>query len=370
MIFFVAPHEQIFPMEDFLRGDESGALRDRIRVLTYEEVFARRALPVGAYIFSAIDQLTPTGAVLVARCRHELARAAQGIALLNDPLAVRRRGELLHAAFETGRNLFRVTRADGFTLRHRYPVFVRCEREHTGSLTPLLWSRWRLNLALLAACARGYRLRDLLVVEYCHTADAGGIFRKYSAYIVGDRIVPRSLIQSREWVTKDHDRLFTEEAAREEFDYVTTNPHEAWLRETFRLARAEYGRVDYGVLDGRPQVWEVNLNPTIGRRAYAHAHAPAHAPADSRRTESQRTDSQRALVGPARAHFYRSFRAALERLDCGENPRRAVQVSVSAADDARLESERRTRARVLSRQTAVSRLLHPPLRLLKRAIRR
>ena len=48
MIFFVAPHEQTFPMEDFVQGNESGALRDRIRVLTYEEIFARRALPVGA----------------------------------------------------------------------------------------------------------------------------------------------------------------------------------------------------------------------------------------------------------------------------------------------------------------------------------
>jgi hypothetical protein len=357
MIFFVAPHEQTFPMEDFLQGNESGALRDRIRVQTYEGIFARRELPVGPYIFSAIDQLTPTATEVVARCRDELARAAPGIALLNDPRAVRRRGDLLRTAFETGRNLFRVTRAGSFVGRRRYPVFVRCEREHTGSLTPLLWSRWRLDLALLATCARGYRLRDLLVVEYCHTADDAGIFRKYSAYVVGDRIVPRSLVLSRDWVTKDHDRLFTAEAAREEFDYVTANPHEAWLRETFRLARAEYGRVDYGVLDGRPQLWEVNLNPTIGRRARAA-------------TDSQRTESQRTLVGPARAHFYRYFRSALETLDSGEDPRRTIPVPISPSDGGRLESERRTRARILSRQTAVSRVLHPPLQLLKRAIRR
>jgi hypothetical protein len=357
MIFFVAPHGQTFPMEDFLHGDESGALRDRVRVLTYEEIFARRALPVGAYIFSAIDQLMPTATELVARCRSELARVAPGIVLLNDPLAVRRRGALLHAAFETGRNQFRVTRAGAFVRRHRFPVFVRCEREHTGSLTPLLWSRWRLDSALLAACARGYRLRDLLVVEYCHTADQAGIFRKYSAYVVGDRVVPRSLVLSREWVTKDHDRLFTAEAAHEEFAYVTTNPHEGWLRETFRLARTAYGRVDYGVLDGRPQLWEVNLNPTIGRRA--------RAPADSHRTESQRKP-----LAPARTHFYLSFRSALESLDGSEDPQRTIPVPISASEGDRLESEQRTLARILSRQTAVSQLLRPPVRLLKRAFRR
>jgi hypothetical protein len=357
MIFFVAPHGQTFPIEDFLSGNESGALRDRISVLTYEEIFARRALPVGAYIFSAIDQLMPTAAELVARCRSELARAAPGVRLINDPLTVRRRGDLLHAAFETGRNQFRVTRARGFLRRHGFPVFVRCEREHTGSLTPLLWSRWRLDLALFTACARGYRLRDLLVVEYCHTADEAGIFRKYSAYVVGDRIIPRSLIQSREWVTKDGDRVFTAEAAREELDYVTSNPHEDWLIHTFRLARAEYGRVDYGVFDGRPQLWEVNLNPTIGRRARAAE-------------GSQRTESQRTLVAPARKHFYRYFRSALETLDSGEDPRRTIPVPISASENARLESEQRTLARILSRRTAVSQMLRPPLRLLKRAIRR
>ena len=41
----------------------------------------------------------------------------------------------------------------------------------------------------------------------------------------------------------------------------------AWLRRVFAVAGVDYGRVDYGVLDGVPQVWEINLNPTIGRPA-------------------------------------------------------------------------------------------------------
>jgi hypothetical protein len=39
--------------------------------------------------------------------------------------------------------------------------------------------------------------------------------------------------------------------------------HEASLREIFRLARIEYGRMDYALLGGRLQVWEINTNPTI-----------------------------------------------------------------------------------------------------------
>lgn len=49
----------------------------------------------------------------------------------------------------------------------------------------------------------------------------------------------------------------------EEHDYVEKNPHEGRLREVFRLARIDYGRMDYGMLDGQVQVWEINTNPTI-----------------------------------------------------------------------------------------------------------
>jgi hypothetical protein len=53
--------------------------------------------------------------------------------------------------------------------------------------------------------------------------------------------------------------------AREELDYVRDNPHEAELREIFRIANIDYGRIDYALLDGRVQTWEINNNPTIGR---------------------------------------------------------------------------------------------------------
>jgi hypothetical protein len=52
----------------------------------------------------------------------------------------------------------------------------------------------------------------------------------------------------------------------EQIRYLESNPHEKQLMEIFRLARIEWGRIDYSLLDGRIQVWEINTNPHIIRR--------------------------------------------------------------------------------------------------------
>ena len=31
----------------------------------------------------------------------------------------------------------------------------------------------------------------------------------------------------------------------------------------FAIARIDYGRIDYGIVGGRPQVYEINTNPTV-----------------------------------------------------------------------------------------------------------
>lgn len=61
----------------------------------------------------------------------------------------------------------------------KFPVFLRPESEHTGSLTRILYTRRDLVEELARALMRGYRLRDVIIVEYCDTADASGIFRLY-----------------------------------------------------------------------------------------------------------------------------------------------------------------------------------------------
>ena len=62
-------------------------------------------------------------------------------------------------------------------------------------------------------------------------------------------------------ITKSHGRVIDAATAREEIEYLQSNPHAKWLRESLASAKISYGRIDYGLRDSKPQVWEINTNP-------------------------------------------------------------------------------------------------------------
>ena len=110
--------------------------------------------------------------------------------------------------------------------------------------------------------SKGVPRGDLLAVEYCETADAEGVYRKYSAFRVGDRLLARHALFSRKWVVKLADETH-DQWVEEERQYLTAHPHAEELRKVYDLANIDYGRVDYSLLNGRIQVWEINTNPNI-----------------------------------------------------------------------------------------------------------
>jgi hypothetical protein len=350
VIFFVAPADGMWGMTEYLE-QSGGPLCQRLATITYEELVASGQLSLGTYVFGGIDQLTPTETEIVSRCCEELTRVSPEIRLLNRPTEVLPRYGLLEACFERGRNTFRVVRASEFHRCRDFPVFVRADREHTGSLTPLLHNRRQLAVALALIVLRGYRLRDLIVVEYCHTADSSGVFRLYCAAVVGDRIVPQALVHHRGWVTKWRGRILDPDTASEQLAYVERNPHAEWLRETCALAGTGYGLVNYGVKDGVPQVWEINTNPTIVRRT---------------RAPSTMTPEQWAMVTPAQECFLQRFRAAWEAIDTDLDPHCRIRIVVSPRQQRRLRAERRLRRRLQARRTAVSCAAYGPRWLLRR----
>ena len=223
---------------------------------------ARWGLPIGTYIFAGLDRLSPEETRRAAFVWRILAESHRGRCLLNHPTRSMRRYELLHNLYERGINAFNAYRVTEGRWPERYPVFLRHENDHEGPITPLLMSRHELLDAIRAFERTDDRREELLIVEFSDTADARGIYRKYGAFIVGDRIFPKSLQFSRCWVQKSAD-LRDPDLLREEVQYVEHNPHEQMLRKIFALARIQYGRMDYVILDGRVQVWEINTNPTI-----------------------------------------------------------------------------------------------------------
>lgn len=346
MIVYVAPRAGTFGLGEYLEG-EGLAERHRVLVLAYEDVLGCGEFPLGNYIFSALEQLTPTETALVVRAREALAQAMPGALLLNDPLRAVHRYELLAKAYESGRNGFRVSRVTDFDRRHRFPVFLRSEREHTGSLTPLLHSQREVDREILMAWLRGFRLRDLLVVEYCDTSDADGVFRKYSAMIVGDRIIPRNICHNRNWITKfDAGRLLNAAYVTENSKFLDQDPHQLWLRESFALAGAEFGRIDYGVLNGKPQIWEINFNPTVGGGGADDAPEGG-------------TTEMHALITRARLRFVEHFNAALAAIDSGADPAQRVRIPISDSERDQMAREKKLAARIHTRRTVVGQLARP-----------
>lgn len=263
MIHFLVPAAQERGINDYL--DVFGApLRKEFRILHYEDLADQKEFPPGTYVLSALDQLNEANTKLVSEIHRQL-KDFSGIRFLNNPTKTLQRFDLLTELNRKGMNEFRAVRAGSARNDLRFPVFVRNERLHEGALSPLLNSEREIRHAIGRALVQGHMLKDLLIVEFCDTANEKGYYYKYAAFVVGKKVIPRSLNYGREWMLKHSQTEFTMPMVQEELEYVSQNPHEQQLSEIFELANVEYGRIDYAIKNGRVQTWEINLNPTIGR---------------------------------------------------------------------------------------------------------
>jgi hypothetical protein len=355
VIHFVTPRANAFGLFNYIE-DHNPSLADRVRPMSYEALAACHALPAGSWVFAAFDQLTPTEIEMVRGLRTVLAEGMSQATLLNDPERVLLRAPLLEMLHATGRNEFRATHASRDLSGLRYPVFVREANEHSGSLTQPLPDRNRLMRALTRLRLKGHQLDDLLVVEFCDTADERGLYAKYSAFVVGRRVVPRSVTFSTDWVTKHGGVVLNDELIAFEYDYVDRSPHEAWLADTFALAGIQYGRIDYAMRAGRPQVWEINLNATVAR-------------GPDRKPSTPEQEWAREARRPAREIFNAKFRDAWAAIDCDAEG--AVPWRIDDAMRRRIAAERRARDRRRRRITKREALLRrlAPIRMLARMLR-
>jgi hypothetical protein len=337
------------------RQNRGRAIADRFQMHLYEKVGRTVRVPGGAQIFSALDQLSERQRTVVAAIWDAHARAVPDAARLNDPRRVLLRFQLLRRLHEQGVNAYRVFRATDLNKVDRFPVFVRHMHDHSGPRTRLLGTRRDVIRALCGLRLRGYRLRDLMIVEFCDTSRRDGLFRKFAAFKVGNTIIPCHLFVSRHWCVKSIRNEPTEGRLREANKFIEENPHIEWLRRVFSAGGIDYGRVDYGMLDGVPQVWEINLNPTIGR------------PTGWRRS-SELAENMTSLRDSQREAFHERLRAAFVALDVGHNVS-DVTMTIDESLVQRLEVDAaadRRRARVLTRLSGLRH--HPQLGLPTRAV--
>jgi hypothetical protein len=260
VIAYLVTGTHSYTMTWYLRTWGIGLAR-RIKVLEYEHLPPVQEVKATTWIFSDLDRLSAEEIDDVSDLWARLSRADPPVQLLNDPRRVLGRYELLRRLHDRGINTFRPYRLSELPRTPRFPVFLREEGQHVGALSGLVTTSEALDQVVSIALAEGYQEDALLIVEFCDTSDETGTYRKFGAFCVGGRIVPRHLIVSRDWQVKvELDRVDSRKL-EEERSFLTENPHAATLRNCFRLANIDYGRIDYSLHDGKPQVWEINTNP-------------------------------------------------------------------------------------------------------------
>lgn len=259
MIHYLSTAQHAYTLRTFLASWGHG-LRRRIRPLSYETALAGHRVPAGAYLFSDLERLTPQQSEQAFALRAALQRA--GWPVLNHPTAALRRYEMLRRLHAAGINPFNVYRLVDDPAPQRWPVFLRAENEHSGAQSGLLNDADELAAAVRQWQADGRAREHALVVEFCDTRDADGLYRKYSVLRFGDRLIPRHLFFGPAWMLKVGRNLTPEHVAIEA-EFLATHPHAQAVRAVFDLARIEYGRIDYSVRDGGIVVWEINTNPHL-----------------------------------------------------------------------------------------------------------
>ncbi|CDX51094.1 conserved hypothetical protein [Mesorhizobium plurifarium] len=284
-IYYLCTQRHAYTIGVFL-GYYRHGLDDFLRIIPYEKIDRLGRLPTGNFIFTDFERLSAAQLQAASELCHRISAQDPAALMLNNPAKVPNRFDLLKRLKAAGLNTFDVHRLDDFRAVQRFPVFVRWESRHDPPLTGLLESAGALDAAIAALPPKIRRDPDLMIVEYGAAASSDGRFRKYSAYRVGPTIYPQHCFINENWYIKFPSTRFTEADRAESRTYVAENPHASQIERVFDLAGIDYGRIDYGIVDGRIQTFEINNNPTVlarppnwdatvnySRYAEMHAHA-------------------------------------------------------------------------------------------------
>lgn len=236
-------------------GDPPGT---RLKVLFYDDLPGRMFLPTGTYVFSDLERLGDAGLELAAAVWHQLGDNGSS-RRINDPRRVPRRQDLLSRLSDSGQNRFRVFSVSADLAPLRYPASVESIGGAGAGLRESVHDAAELRRAVWKGLLLGYPKRELLAIERHDAGDRGGVFRRYTADFIGDRVLARALRHSLNPQFKGDD-LCDRRFRREREAFLATNPHHEQLRKILRDSCVEFGSVDYGLAGDQIQVWELRCN--------------------------------------------------------------------------------------------------------------
>jgi hypothetical protein len=258
MLVFVTTAEHAYTHEQVVQA----AMDLEIRVISYETLLAQRLPAHATYVFTDMDRLSWADLRRAARCFRGL--RARGMAVLNDPAKSRSRAGLLRALNSAGINSFNAYRIEEGREPERWPVFLRTEGSHSYPTSDLLHSPAELSAAISRTVERGTPLSTLIVIEYAAQPVRPRLFRKLALFRIGHSSVAHTCVHDDRWLVKyGRKGIAPPELYADELRIVTQNPYWPELRRAFEIAGLDYGRVDFGLVDGKVQVYEINSNPNV-----------------------------------------------------------------------------------------------------------
>lgn len=234
----------------------------QVLIATYDEMLSATEVPVATYIFTDLDRL-PTWRLQVAAELYRNLRKA-GVRVLNDPTLILSRYGLLRKLYRLGINDFDAYRIEEEVMPARWPVFLRAEGDHRKPLSGLLNNPDEVQEAIAAAIAKGAPLTAMLLVEFAAEPVRPGLYRKLSIFRIGDTYFAANCVHEDNWLVKYGTKgIAPPELYEDELRIVRDNPFEALLKPAFEAAGIEYGRVDFGIVGGKVQIYEINSNPKV-----------------------------------------------------------------------------------------------------------
>lgn len=218
--------------------------------------------PHGTYIFADRERLDVWQLRAFSNIYKHLSESGPGYRVLNNPARAMCRSTLLRSLFRAGINDFNAYLLTERMMPARYPVFIRRAFDHNNPLTALLHDEKQYQAALDRLYECNEPEEGLLVVEYCAEPVADGLFRKLSAYRVGDQVMFYNTVHQNDWLVKQGTmNAATDELYQDEQEKILHNAYADEVMTIFETGHIDYGRLDFGIVGGRIQAYEINTNP-------------------------------------------------------------------------------------------------------------
>lgn len=343
MIRWWVPDNGAFLFESYAAG-RGKEIAHRLLPSTYRSLTSPLVLAERAHIFGGIDQLHPVERLALGEVYDALSSRQPHVRLLNDPRKVLCRYDLLKRLHATGINQYNVWFARDASQVDAFPVFLRSNREHTGPLSGLLHTPDDILQAIRSMRLRGVDMDDLMIVQHVDAREDDGFVRKYAAFYVAGTVITSHVLAHEHWMVKSEGSQRTMAAAEREGQFQNDDRFDVWIRRAFQEASIDYGRIDFGLVRGAPQLWEINMHPTVGR---------------GRGGQLKPTDAPSKALEAVRTTFHERLRSAFAALDDESiAPPEPLTFRISAARAADIQRVRRAGARRSGLYRQLSRVYH------------